>query len=89
MSNNRTDGRQSSGEVLNPGKPYFMNSAVKSIREVNAMFNHDGIQLVRKAMIRCDLALNTNGCWELTQLFQHLQDIIQRYPTEFSGSKVE
>ena len=39
-------------------------------------------------MIRCDLALDTNGCWKVTELFQHLQDIIQRYPTEFAGNPV-
>ena len=49
--------------------------AVKCVRELNAMIDHDGIPLVRKAMIRCGLALNANG-WEITQLFQHLQDII-------------
>ena len=53
------------------------------------MIDHDGIPLVRKAMIRCGLALNTNGCWEITKLFEHLQDIIQRYPMEFAGSAVE
>ena len=41
---------------------------------VNAMVDHDRIPLVREAMIRCGLAHNTNGCWEITELLQHLQD---------------
>ena len=66
-----------------------MNLAVECINEVNAMIDHDGIPSVRKAMVRCGLALNTNGCGEIAQLFQHLQDIIQRYPMEFAGSEVQ
>ena len=89
LSNNWTDGPRSSGIFINPGKPYFMNLAEKCVSEVNAMIDHDGIPVVRKAMINSGLELNTNGCWERTQLFQHLQDIIQRYPMEFSGSEVE
>ena len=50
-------------KILNRGKPYFMNLAVKCVSEVNAMVNHDGVPLVRKAMIQCGLALNTNGRW--------------------------
>ena len=46
-------------------------------------------KLVRKAMIRFGLALNTNRSWQIKQLFQHLQDTTQRYPIEFAGSAVE
>ena len=67
-------------KTLTPGKIYFMNLAAKSLSEVNGKIVHDGILLVRKATIRLRLALNTNGCWEITQLFQHLQDVIRRYP---------
>ena len=49
-----------------------MNLEAKCVSEVNAMVDHDGIQLFRKAMIRCGLALSTNGFWEIKQLFQHL-----------------
>ena len=69
LSNNWSDGPRSSGKVKNPGKSYFMNMAVKCVSEVNAKIDHDGIPVVRKAKIRCGLALNTNGCWEITQLF--------------------
>ena len=89
MSNNWSDGLLSSGKILNPGNPYFMNLAVECVSEVNASIDHDGIPSVRKAMITCGLALNTNGCWEIAQLFQHPQDIIQSYPMEFAGSEVQ
>ena len=65
-----------------------MNFAVKSVSEMDAKVDHDGITLVRKVIIRCSLALDKNGCWEITELFQHLRDIIQRYPTEFAGNPV-
>ena len=67
----------------------WLHSDLEPERVDNAMIEHDGILLVRKAMIRCGLALNTNGCEEITQLLEHLQDIIQRYPMEFAGSAVE
>ena len=53
------------------------------------MQNENGIPLVRKAMIRCVLSLNTYGQWETTQLFQHLLDIIGRHPMEFAGIDVD
>ena len=65
-----------------------MSLTVKCESEVNAKIDRDGIPLVWKAMIRCGLALDKNGCWEITELFQHLQDIIQLYPTKFAGSPV-
>ena len=66
-----------------------MNLQVKCVSEVNGMINCDGIPLVRKAMIQCGLALYTNGCWEITQIFKRLRHILQRYPMEFAGSPVQ
>ena len=66
-----------------------MNLEVKRVSEVNDMVDHDGIPLVREAIILCGLALNTNGYWEITKLFQHLQDMIRRYPMEFAGNSVQ
>ena len=43
---------------MNPGKPYFMNLVVECTKDVKAMVDIDGILLVRKAMIRCGLAVN-------------------------------
>ena len=76
LSNNWSDGPRSSGKVLNPAKPYFVNSAVKCVSEVSGMIDRDGITLVRKAIIRCSLALTTNVCLDITKIFQQLQDII-------------
>ena len=55
---------------------------------VTSVLDNDGI-LLRKAIIRCDFALNTSGFWEIAKLFQHLQGIIQRYPMESTGSAVQ
>ena len=49
------------------------------------MVDNDGTPLVRKAMIRCGLSLSLNGQWAKTQLFQHLQDTIDRHPLQFEG----
>ena len=89
LNNNWSDGPRSSAKILHPGKPYSMNLAVKCASEVNAVIDHNGIPLVRKAMIRCGLALNTNGCWEIIQLFLHLQAIMQRHPMEFARIPVQ
>ena len=65
-----------------------MNLVVTCVTEANAVIDHDRIQLVRKAITQCVLASNTNGSWEITQLFHHLHDIIQRYPRKFDGCSV-
>lgn len=49
-------------KVLNPGKQYFVSLAVMFVCEVNAMINHDRIPLIQRAMIRCAITLNRNGC---------------------------
>ncbi|KAG3098895.1 hypothetical protein PI125_g15221 [Phytophthora idaei] len=36
-------------------------------------------------MMRCGLSLSVDGTWSTAQLFPHLQEIIKRYPQEFSG----
>ena len=64
-------------KILNPGKLYITNLHVNCVNEVNAIVDHDGIPLFREAMILGDIALYTNGYWEITQLFQHLRNMIQ------------
>ena len=61
-----------------------MNFAVECGSEKNTIINHNRILLVRQAMIRCGLVLNENGCWEITELLEHLKDIRQHYPMEFA-----
>ena len=36
-------------------------------------------------MIKCGLAKQTNGLWEVRQLFPHLQNIIANYRSNFDG----
>ena len=43
----------------------------------------------REAMIRCGLAKSENGVWEEKQLFQNIQDIIERYRENFNGAQVD
>ena len=66
-----------------------MNLAVKFVSEVSAMIDYDEIPLFRQAIIRNSLALYANGYWGTVQPFQHLQDIIQRYPMEMSVCAVQ
>ena len=66
-----------------------MNLAVIPVSEVDSVIDHDGIPLVRKAIIRYGLALSTSVCWEITKLFQHLLDIILRCSMEFAEYAVE
>ena len=82
LGSNWSDGPWSFGKIRNLGKPYFLDLSLNCVSEVNPMIRHGGIPLVRKAMIRFGLALNTNNCWEITQLFQCLEHIIQRYAME-------
>ena len=85
LDNNWSDVPRSSGKILNPGKPCFMDLSTKCVREMNAMIDDHGILLVRKAMIRSGLKLNETGCWEVIKLSQYLQEKIQRYSMEFAG----
>jgi len=54
-------GQNASGMLLNPGKQYYVELAVRSVAHVNSMVDVNGLSLVRKAMIRCGLSLNTTG----------------------------
>ena len=78
----------SSGKLPNPSKHYFLELATAAVRDVNAQRDIEGPTYARKAMIRCGLALNTNGQWEERQLFPKLQNIIQRHRNHFEGAPV-
>ncbi len=64
-----------------------MNLASECVEEVNSMMDENGIPHVRKAIIKCGLPVNINGQYERSQLFDHLQEIIDRHPTKFAGSE--
>ena len=56
------------------------------MNNLNSMRDVEGVSCGRKAMIRCGLALNTSGVWEVCQLSTELQKIVEMYPNEFSGA---
>jgi len=74
-----------SGVIQNPGKSYFLKLAAAVVRDVNAQRGENGLSYARKAMIFFGLARNTNGLWEVRQLFPHLQNIIAKYRGNFDG----
>lgn len=59
------DFRKGSGKLPNPGKRLFIELVAKSVRNVDSHRDSDGLPFSRKAMIRCGLALNLNGEWEV------------------------
>lgn len=82
------DAREGSGRLVNPGKAFFLRLAAAVVRDVSERRDKDGVLLVRKAMIRCGMALNLNGLWEEQQLSPELQEIIAKYRDNFNGAPV-
>ncbi|KAL3687832.1 hypothetical protein R1sor_014141 [Riccia sorocarpa] len=76
------------GKLLNPGKTFFLKLAASSVRKVNVMRDKQGVLYTRKAMIRCGLAKNVNGVWEVGQLSPELQEIIRKHKSQFDGIPV-
>ena len=83
----RSDGAWS-GKLKNPGKQYYLRLADECIKAVNEKTDENGISYARKAMIRCGLAKDITGSWSESQLFQHLQNIINDYREYFDGKPV-
>lgn len=83
-----TDWKNGSGKLPNPGKRFFLQLAAEAVRDVAQQRDSDGVLYVRKAMIRCGMALNLNGQWEVKQLFPHLQEIVRKYEENFNGKTV-
>lgn len=83
-----TDWKNGSGKLPNPGKKFFLELAAQAVRDVASQRDSDGVLYVRKAMIRCGMALNLNGQWEVKQLFPHLQTIVAKYRENFDGKEV-
>ena len=74
-----------SGKLENPQKHYFLELAAHCVRHVNNSTGKDGMSYVRKAMIRCGLALDTDGRWNESQLKPELQQIINKHRKHFNG----
>jgi hypothetical protein len=53
------------------------------------MEDGNGVNIVRKAMIRYGLNKNLNGKWEVDQLSPELQSIVLTYPDNFEGKEPE
>lgn len=62
--------------------------AAECVRAVNRQRDSDGINFSRKALIKTGMALNTNGRWEIRQLFPKLQNIVSAHREYFDGKKV-
>lgn len=88
ISNNMWTSAGGSGRLVNPGKRFFLRLAADVVRCVAQKRDSEGILLIRKAMIRCGMALNLNGIWEERQLSPELQNIINKYRDNFNGTPV-
>ena len=78
---------RASRKLLNPSERFFMLPDIESVAHINSLVDNDEMPLVCKAMARCGLSLNSTGKWEKTQLFQHLQDTIDKHRLEFERSE--
>lgn len=76
-----------SEKLLHPKKEHYLRLAAVCCREVSEMQDENGINIVRKAMIRCGLSKNINGLWEIEQLSPKLQAIVAKYCDNFDGKK--
>ena len=83
-----TNPREGSEKVPNSGKKYFLGLAADMVRTVSAQRDSDWILYTRKALIRCGMAMNINGLWEIRQLSPELQEIVGKYKNNFDGVKV-
>lgn len=52
---------------------------------MNEQRDVDGMNLDRKAMIRCRVSKQCSGFWEVRQLFPHLPGIVSKYKTHCNG----
>ena len=77
-----------SGNIINPGKRFFLKLAANCVRDVNRQRTSEGITYARKAMIRCGMSLNLNGNWEEDQVSNELQEIVAKYRNHFDGEPV-
>ncbi|KAL0219723.1 hypothetical protein P9112_005376 [Eukaryota sp. TZLM1-RC] len=78
-----------SGKLPNPGKQFFLDLAKETVEKINSKTNNDGISYARAAMIRCDLGVNDENQWSVSQLSPELQRIVAKYSSNFQGEKPE
>lgn len=80
----RGDG-QWSGKLTNPGKRFFLQLASDCVEDVNREVDCNNMSYARKSMIRCGMALDVDGSWNVTQLFPHLQELVAKHREYFEG----
>ena len=86
---NDTENQRWSGKLKNPGKRFYLNLAVQAVKDVNEQRDEFGMSYARKAMIKCGLSKDAvSGEWKETQLFEDLQNIINRNRDYFEGKLV-
>lgn len=71
------------GKLPNPGKNFCLQFA--AVNDFNRQRDENGISYARNAMILCGMALNTNGKWGEEQFQRELQNIINKYRSEFEN----
>lgn len=69
----------------NRGKRFLLELDANNVRDVKRERDRAGLTYARKAMIRCGMAKQSNGLWEIQQLFPHLQNIVRTYRANFDG----
>ena len=74
--------------LKNPGKRFFMDLTVATMKYVNEQRDQRGLNFAQKAMICTSLARNILGGWHVKKLTLELQSIIAKYPNHFSGELV-
>ena len=73
-----------SGRVANPGKYFYLNLVTEIVDDLNNR-TIGNCSIARKSMIKCGLIYNTSGTWEISQLTDQLQDIVQNNLSNFNG----
>ena len=70
------------------GKRFFLQLGANAIEDVNILVDSDNVSYTKKAMTKCNLALEIDGTWTTNQLFPHFQKIITKHHDYFQGFEV-
>lgn len=67
------------GSVPSPGKNLFLQLSAKAVRGVNREHDGAGLAFASKATIERGMAKQSNGIWEIQQLFPHIKSITRTW----------
>ena len=73
-----------SRRVANPGKCFYLNLVNEIVDELNSR-TIGNCSIAQQSMIKCGLIPNLSGNWEISQLTDKLQDIVQNILSYFNG----